>query len=138
MPKGITLTTLRHASVTVNARTRWNFVEIGDDQGLCAVAETTSGGDVVSRITPLMQALKDRPIHDEADLVGIAGLEPRQLHQDFALATAVSALRTALVDIQAQRDGVSLTQALGGRRRRRRRALRKHQPTPVGNGPAPP
>ena len=115
MPKGITLTTLRHASVTVNARTRWNFVEIGDDQGLCAVAETTSGGDVVSRITPLMQALKDRPIHDEADLVGIAGLEPRQLHQDFALATAVSALRTALVDIQAQRDGVSLTQALGGR-----------------------
>ena len=59
---------------------------------------------VVSRITPLMQALKDRPIHDEADLVGIAGLKPRQLHQDFALATAVSALRTALVDIQAQRE----------------------------------
>ena len=115
MSEGVTLTTLRYASVTVNARTRWNFVEIGDDQGLCAVAETTFGGDVASRLTPLMQALKDRPIHDEADLMGIAGLELGQLHQDFALATAVSALRTALVDIQAQREGVPLTRALGGR-----------------------
>ena len=115
MSEGVTLTTLRHASVTVNARTRWNFVEIGDDQGLCAVAETTSGGDVVSHLTPLMQAVKDRPIRDEASLARIAGLTQRQLGRDFALATAVSALRTALVDIQAQRDGISLTQALGGR-----------------------
>ena len=114
MPERITLTSLRCASVTVNDRTQWNFAEIGDDQGLTAVVETTSGGDVVSHLTPLMQAVKDRPIGDEADLVGIAGLEPRQLHQDFALATAVSALRTALVDIQAQREGVPLTRALGG------------------------
>ena len=138
MSEGVTLTTLRYASVTVNDRTQWNFVEIGDDQGLAAVVETTSGGDVASRLAPLMQALRDQPIHDEADLVGIAGLDPRQLHQDFALATAVSALRTALVDIQAQRDGVSLTQGAGRPARRRRRALRQHQPTPVGNGPAPP
>ena len=114
MSEGVTLTTLRYASVTVNDRTQWNFVELGDDQGLAAVVETTSGGDVASRLTPLMQALRDQPIHDEADLVGIAGLDPRQLHQDFALATAVSALRTALVDIRAQREGVSLTRALGG------------------------
>ena len=114
MSEGVTLTTLRYASVTVNDRTQWNFVEIGDDQGLAAVVETTSGGDVASRLAPLMQALRDQPIHDEADLVGIAGLDPRQLHQDFALATAVSALRTALVDIRAQREGVSLTRALGG------------------------
>ena len=115
MSEGVTLTTLRYASVTVNDRTQWNFVEMGDDQGLAAVVETTSGGDVASRLAPLMQALRDQPIHDEADLVRIAGLDPRQLHQDFALATAVSALRTALVDIRAQREGVSLTRALGGR-----------------------
>ncbi|MDE2868323.1 MAG: mandelate racemase/muconate lactonizing enzyme family protein [Chloroflexota bacterium] len=115
MAESIVLASLRYASVTVNHRTRWNFAEIGDDQGLTAVVETTSGGNVVSCLTPLMLAVAGLPIPGEADVVGIAGLTPRQLTRDFALATAVSALRTAIVDIQAQRDGLSLTQALGGR-----------------------
>lgn len=114
MAESVTLASLRYASVTVNHRTEWNFAEIGDDQGLSAVAETTSGGDVVSRLTPLVQALIGRPIRGETDVARIAGLRHSQLTQDFALATAVSAVRTALVDIQAQRDGLSLTQALGG------------------------
>lgn len=114
MPDSIILASLRFASVTVNDRTRWNFAEIGDDQGLTAVVETTSGGDVVSCLTPLMRAVAGRPIRDEADLVGAAGLTSCQIARDFALATAVSALRTAIVDIQAQRDGLVLTRALGG------------------------
>ena len=113
MSEDIVLTSLRFASVTVNDRTRWNFAEIGDEQGLTAVVETTSGGDVASRLTPLMQALTGRPIQNEADVVRVTGLTPRQLSRDFALATAVSAVRTAVVDIGAQREGVSLTQALG-------------------------
>lgn len=114
MSDDINLSTLRYASVTVNDRTQWNFAEIGDDQGLTAIVETTSGGDVASRLTPLMQALAGRPIDDEAEVVRVAGLGLRQVAQDFALATAVSAVRTAVVDIRAQRDGLSLTQALGG------------------------
>lgn len=114
MADGIILASLRFASVTVNDRTRWNFAEIGDDQGLTAVVEITSGGDVAGRLSPLMQTVKGCPIHHEADVAGAAGLEPRQPGRDFALATAVSALRSALVDIQAQRNGVSLTEALGG------------------------
>ncbi len=114
MSESITFRTLRYASVTVNDRTQWNFAEIGDDQGLTAVVETTSGGDVASRLTPLMQALAGRPIDDEAEVVRVAGLGRGAVTQDFALATAVSALRTAVVDIRAQRDGLSLTQALGG------------------------
>ena len=115
MAESVTLASLRYASVTVNHRTEWNFAEIGDDLGLSAVVETTSGGNVVSCLTPLMQDVAGLPIPGEADVVGIAGLTPRQLTRDFALATAVSALRTAIVDIQAQRDGLSLTQALGSR-----------------------
>ena len=114
MAESVILASFRYASVAVNDRTRWNFAEIGDDQGLTAVVETTSGGDVVSRLTPLVQALIGRPIRGETDVARIAGLGHSQLTQDFTLATAVSALRTALVDIQAQRDGHSLTQALGG------------------------
>ena len=115
MSEGIVLTTVGYASVAVNERTQWNFAEIGDDQGLCAVVETTSGGDVPGRLTPLMQAVKGHPIHDESSLERIAGLTHRQITGNFALATAVSAVRTALVDIRAQRDGISLTQALGGK-----------------------
>lgn len=114
MAERIVLASLRYASVTVNHRTQWNFAEIGDDQGQIAVVETTSGGDVVSRLTPLMQALNGCPIRGETDVARIAGLKPGQITQDFAIATAISGLRTALVDIQAQRDGLSLTQALGG------------------------
>ena len=114
MPESVTLSTLRYASVAVNDRTQWNFAEIGDDQGLTAVVETTSGGDVAGRLSPLMQALAGRPLGDEAEVVRVAGLSVRQVARDFALATAVSALRTAVVDIRAQRDGLSLTQALGG------------------------
>ena len=114
MSDDITLSTLRYASVAVNDRTQWNFAEIGDDEGLTAVVETTSGGDVAGRLTPLMQALAGRPIDDEAEVVRVAGLGLRAVTQDFALATAVSAVRTALVDIRAQRDGLSLTRALGG------------------------
>ena len=114
MPERVVLDRLRYASVVVNERTQWNFVEIGDDQGLSAVVETTSGGDVASRLTPLMQAVKGRPIHAESDLPRVAGVTPRQAREDFALATAMSALRTAVVDIQAQRDALSLARALGG------------------------
>ena len=114
MAESIVLASLRYASVTVNSRTRWSFAEIGDDQGLTAVVETTSGGDVVSRLLPLMQSLIAHPIRDETDIARMAGLRLGQITQDFALATAVSAMRTALVDIQAQRDGLSLTEALGG------------------------
>lgn len=114
MSEAIILTTHRFASVTVNDRTQWNFAEIGDDQGLTAVVETTSGGDVAGRLAPLMQAVKGRPIHDETDVADMVEVTPRVLRRDFTLATAVSALRTALVDIQAQRDGLSLTQALDG------------------------
>lgn len=115
MAESVVLASLRYASVTVNDRTRWNFAAIGDDEGLTAVVETTSGGDVVSGLTPLVQALSGRPIRGETDVARIAGLTHSQVTQDFALATAVSAVRTAIVDIQAERDGLSLTQALGGR-----------------------
>ena len=114
MPESIVLASLRFASVAVNDRTLWTFAEIGDDQGLTAVVETTSGGDAAGRLGPLMRRLEGRPIRDEADLPRIAGLRPVEMSRDFALATAVSALRTAVADIRAQRDGVSLSRALGG------------------------
>ena len=116
MPESAALARLDYASVTVNDHTEWTFVEVSDDQGLSAVVETTYGGsEVADELSPLMEAVRGRPIGDESDLERISGVAAEQVRENMALATAVSALRTALVDIQAQRDGVSLTEALGGR-----------------------
>ncbi len=114
MAESVVLASLRVACVTVNSRTEWDFAEIGDDQGLTAVVEFTSRREVKSRLIRLMQALIGQPIRDEAEVAVRAGLTNGQVMRDFALATAVSAVRNALVDIRAQRDGLSLTRALGG------------------------
>ena len=116
MPENIVLASLDYASVTVNDRTEWTFVEVSDDQGHTAVVETTyGGGEVAEELTPLMEGVRGRPIEDESTLESVAGVAVEQMRADMALATAVSALRTALVEIRAQREGVSLTEALGGR-----------------------
>ena len=115
MPENVVLAGLEHTSVSVNERTEWTFAEVRDDQGVSAVVETTSGRDVTATLSQLMATVAGRPIEDESALADIAGVTPEQARESQALATAVSALRTAVVDIQAQRDGVSLTEALGGR-----------------------
>ena len=116
MAESIVLDSLDYASVTVNDRTEWTFVEVSDDQGHTAVVETTyGGGEVAEELNPLVEAVRGRPIEDESTLESVAGVTVEQMRADMALATAVSALRTALVDIRAQREGVSLTEALGGR-----------------------
>ena len=114
MAECIVLASLRFACVTVNSRTEWDFAEIGDDQGLIAVVEFTSRREVKSRLIRLMQALIGQPIRDVAEVAVHAGLTHGQVARDFALATAVSAVRNALVDFHALRDGLSLTRALGG------------------------
>ena len=53
-------------------------------------------------------------IGEEADVPRLLGLDERRLRQDLAIATAVSALRTGVSVIQSVKDGVSLTEALGG------------------------
>ena len=115
MPESVVLTGLGHASVTVNERTSWTFVEVHDDQGLSAVVETTCGQDVAGALSQLMAVVAGRPIEDESAVVDITRVTPDQAREGQVLATAVSALRTAVVEIQAQQNGVSLTEALGGR-----------------------
>ena len=115
MPDGTILTTLGFASVAVNERTEWTFVEVRDNQGLSSVVETTGGSDVSGQLSDLMSTVAGRVIEDESQLAELARVTPDQARRSLPLATAISALRTALVDLQAQRDGLSLTQALGGR-----------------------
>ena len=84
MPASIVLSNLDYASVTVNDRTEWTFVEVSDDQGLSAVVETTYGGsDVGEELTPFMEAVRGRPIEDESSLERIAGVAAEQVRETW-------------------------------------------------------
>lgn len=101
-------------------KTTWTFAELRDADGLSAVAEITSGGSTAAaaRLTAeLVGRLKGREIAGESAVEGLLGLAAADMRADMALATAVSAVRSAVSDLDAQRRGLSLTAALGGERR---------------------
>lgn len=117
MTTPITLDRLQFAFVTATERTQWAFAEVSDGDGCTTTVETTCGGkteQVVSYLSELLPSLRGKQIDDEGQVVGLLGLTPDQLRADFALATAVSGLRTAVVQLRCRHEGVSMTEALGG------------------------
>ena len=62
----------------------------------------------------LVSALRDQDIAADRSIPGLLKLTLDQLMRDRPLATAVSALRTAVVDLWSQQDNLSITEALGG------------------------
>ena len=113
----INLSRIELAEARATRRTTWTFAEIFDVHGASALVEITSrdATDNVALLLPqLLTSLDGTTIADESELVGLLELNTSRLQTDFALATAVSALRTAVVQLQALHDGVSLTEALGG------------------------
>ncbi|MFQ6028683.1 MAG: mandelate racemase/muconate lactonizing enzyme family protein, partial [Dehalococcoidia bacterium] len=111
------LHSLRFTSVPVTARTEWVFAEITDDSGLTEVIEITSGKDsprVIELVTSMVSQLRDQEVAGETEIPALLGLKTAALQRDRPLATALSALRTALIGLQARHQGVSLVVALGG------------------------
>ncbi len=67
-------------------------------------------------IADLVIALRGRYIDSEACVSDFLGLDLTQLRANLALGTAVSALRTAIIELQCQTEGVGMTEAMGGLR----------------------
>ena len=104
-------------SVVVTPRTEWTFARLRDVGGAEADVELTAAettADVVDLVAQAVASLRGAAIAGEADIPRLLGLDERRLGRDFAMATAVSALRTGVSIIQALHGGVSLTEALGG------------------------
>ena len=79
--------------------------------------ELTAGdstSDVARLVAEAVDSLRGAAIAGEADVPRLLGLGERLLRRDFAMATAVSALRSGVSIIQSLNGGVSLTEALGG------------------------
>jgi L-alanine-DL-glutamate epimerase-like enolase superfamily enzyme len=111
------LNSVEFASVSVTDRTTWTHALFTDADGVEAQVEITSGEstqDIAVRIGELHAGLRRRKVVSEADIVPMLGLEEASLRADRSLGTAVSALRTAVAQIDAKRRGVSLTESLGG------------------------
>ena len=117
MAQPIKLRGIEFSSVRVTERTKWTFAEIFDHHGASALVEVTCGdstGEVVSLLQEFLTSLKSIAVATESKVVALLGLSTPVLRTSFPLATAVSALRTAIVGLQCAHDGVSMTEALGG------------------------
>ena len=117
MRQPIRLVEVEFASVRATYHTEWTFAKVIDGQGTAAIVEITCGPltrEVVTRLRELVATLKVADISSDEHVVELSALTVPQLRRDRALATAVSALRTAVVDIDAQRNNLTITEALGG------------------------
>ena len=104
-------------SIHVRGPPKWVFVAVSDGDGHTGLAELAGSGaatEIAKLTAEYAEQLRLSPPVNEADVTPRLGLTGADLEADRAKATAVSALRTAISDAQARRDGVGLTEFLGG------------------------
>ena len=114
MADPIVLEAVGFAWVPVHERKSWSFVEVTDAQGATATIECLNvrpgnGQDMV--FAKFVEKLLGARIHSDKEIVDILRLAE---HEARANSRVVSALATAVVDLQCLHDGQSMTEALGG------------------------
>ncbi len=107
---------IRFATVRVNDVKSWHFAEITDRHGATAAVEfQNSRRDAM--LPRLFEAAKDKDIADESHVQRLLGLSDDDIRRKMPMATAVSALRTAVIELQSQHESRGMTEALGGARK---------------------
>ena len=106
----------RCAAVTATQHTTWVFAELADGEGAVTTVEITLGDrsrQVAKVLAELVGALREREPAGESQVAERLDLTPERLQRDVVRATAVSALRSAVAQLEAVRAGVSLHRFLG-------------------------
>ena len=88
-----------------------------NEDGARTTVEITGGDSIrnVARdLAAMVERIGERNIDSEEDIESLLGLSVDQLSVNRVMATAVSGLRSAFVQLQAQSSNVSLTEAPGG------------------------
>ena len=104
------------ATVTATPRTAWTFALLSDGEGTDTAVELTLGDRserVADTLAELLAELGGADLTGERDVAERLGLVPDRLRRDVVLATATSALRSAVTQLAAARAGVSLHRYLG-------------------------
>ena len=111
------LTIEKFASVVVTADSTWTFAIISDGEGNSTTVELTAGPNsraVAGTLADLVSELDSEDVADESQVEAILELSSRELRKNRVMGTAVSGLRTAITQLGAMREGVGLTEFLGG------------------------
>lgn len=117
MSNSVRLVSVEFASVEVTEKTTWTFAEFLDEDGFKAVTEITSGGDTaraVEHLPEMLSAMQGTRLASDAGVQARLGLSDAELLRDKSKATAISAMRSAVTDLLAQKNGQSITEFLGG------------------------
>ena len=104
------------ATVTATPRTAWTFALLADGEGADTAVELTLGdrsARVAATLVELLAAAGGADLAGERDVAERLGLARDRLRRDAVLATATSALRSAVTQLAAARAGVSLHRFLG-------------------------
>ena len=114
----IRLSAIKEILIPVTRRTVWVFLEITDAEGVKTLVEVTKGNrqgdEVVDLVRELFPKLRNRPIENESEVCAVLGLDDDRPTTDFILATAISCLRSAVTQLNAVHNRVSLTEEIRG------------------------
>lgn len=104
--------------IPVTDRVIWAFATFRDDQGVVATVELARSRavDGYDRIlADMVVSLSESEVSDETSVESLLGLDATKLQADFALACIVSAVRSAIFELDCVHKGVSLSEALGAK-----------------------
>ena len=104
------------AAVAATPRTTWTFALLSDGEGTATAVELTLGDrseGVAAALAELLAALRGTDLTSELQVTERLDLPLDRLRRDVVLATATSALRTAVAQLEAARSGASLHRFLG-------------------------
>ena len=113
----IKLKSVKFALVHVTKYTTWHFAVVNDSENYSTVVELTKGESspsVASLLSQMIEGLIDKEIKDESVVEGLLGTDcTRDGRTDTA--AALSALRTAVTQLQALQNNIPLSELLGRR-----------------------
>ena len=116
MQEAIKLERVSFGRIVKTEYTPWTFGQVLDSQGRAALVELNghpNDREIAQQIQHMLERLCGHPIRSEREVPARLGLSVDQIRADKPLATAVSALRTAVFELQAKAKGQALTEALG-------------------------
>ena len=114
---GFTISSLVFHSLSVRGKSEWVFVELSDANGNTGTSELTGPGarkDVTNALAEMAGRLRGTPITNDTEIAKLLGISNDLFSSNYIQATAISGIRTAVLDALAKKEGATLTQHLGG------------------------
>lgn len=111
------ITQAMFTELPVRGGSHWYFLELSNADGVMGLAEFSYGENsmaVARAIAQMVEGLQEEEITDETEIPAMVSLSPPFLQSDRVLAAAITAIRNAVLDAQAQIAEVPLYRLLGG------------------------